>query len=280
MMKLLAFLFFSLAVALDAAPPEIKVTPDLAYKSGPTLTAYEQTRCKLDLYAPAEAKDLPCLVWFYGGGLTGGSKAGKGTIAAARRLAEEGMIVAVVDYRLSPQVKYPAYIEDAAAAVAWVHGHAGAYGGNAQRLFVGGHSAGGYLTAMVGVDDRWLQPYRLSPRDLAGFIPLSGQMATHYTIREERGLPKTTIIIDEAAPLNHTRQDTPPWLILYAEKDMTLRGDENRYFAAAMKAAGHPYVTIQEMAGHDHGSIGENLSKDSDTVRAAMVNFIKEKPAK
>lgn len=276
MMKLLALLFFSLAAALDAALPEIKVTPDLAYKSGPALTAYEQTRCKLDLYAPAEAKDLPCLVWFYGGGLTGGSKAGKGTIAAARRLAGEGMIVAVVDYRLSPQAKYPAYLEDAAAAVAWVHGHAGKYGGNAQRLFVGGHSAGGYLTAMVGVDDRWLQPHRLSPRDLAGFIPLSGQMATHYTIREERGLPKTTIIVDEAAPLNHTRKDTPPWLILYAEKDMTLRADENRYFAAAMKAAGHPRVTIQEMSGHDHGSIGENLSQDRDTVRAAMVNFIKE----
>jgi len=279
MMKFLALLFFSFVVSIQAAP-EIKVTADLAYKSGASLTPYEQTRCKLDIYAPADAKDLPCLVWFYGGGLTGGSKAGRGTVAAARRLAEEGIVVAVADYRLSPQVKYPAYVEDAAAAVAWVHAHAGEYGGDATRVFVGGHSAGGYLTNMVGVDDRWLKPYGMSLQDLAGLIPLSGQTATHYTIREERGLPKTTIIVDEAGPLNHACKDTAPWLILYAEKDMMLRGDENRYFAAALKAAGNAHVTIQEMSGHDHGSMGENISKDGDSVREAMVSFITGKAGK
>jgi acetyl esterase/lipase len=252
----------------------VTVTADVAYKTGPALSEYEQTRCKLDLYAPTGAKDLPCVVWFHGGGLTGGNN--KGAKAGGHALAAEGIILAAVNYRLSPQVKYPAYVEDAAAAVAWMKQHAGEYGADPKRIYVAGHSAGGYLAAMVGADARWLKPYGVTLSDLAGVIPLSGQMATHYTIREERGLEKTAIIIDDAAPLNHAGKDTPPWLVLYAEKDMTLRGDENRYFAAALLAAGHKQVEIREMKGYDHGGIGGRIGETDDAVRKAMVEFIRK----
>lgn len=258
-----------LAVAAEGG---VTVTADVAYKTGAELSDYEKTRCKLDVYAPVGAKDLPCVVWFHGGGITAGDK--KGARAGGYALAAEGVILASVNYRLSPLAKYPAYIEDSAAAVAWMKQHAGEYGADPKRIYVAGHSAGGYLAAMVGADARWLKPHALSPLDLAGVIPLSGQMATHYTIREERGLPKTTIIIDEAAPLNHAGKDTPPWLVLYAEKDMSLRGDENRYFAAALKAAGHKQTEIREMKGYDHGGIGERLGEADDAVRKALVEFI------
>ena len=169
---------------------DVVVTTDLAYKSSASLNAYETERSRLDLYCPAGAKNLPCLVWFYGGGLTGGAKSEPYTRAICRALASEGILVACADYRLSPKAKYPAYIEDAAAAVAWVKQHAAEYGGDANRVFVGGHSAGGYLTAMLGLDPQYLRAVGVNVTDLAGFIPISGQMMTHYTIREERGLPK------------------------------------------------------------------------------------------
>ena len=107
-----------IAVALTPMPraadaPEVKTTIDLPYKTGGALTPYEKERGKLDVYAPADAKSLLCLVWFYGGGLTEGSRAVPGTQAICRTLAGEGIVVFCPDYRLSPQVKYPAYIEDA-----------------------------------------------------------------------------------------------------------------------------------------------------------------------
>lgn len=258
-----------MAVAADGG---VTVTADVAYKTGTELGDYEKTRCKLDIYAPVGAKDLPCVVWFHGGGLTEGDK--KSARAGGYALAADGVVMVSVNYRLSPQAKYPAYVEDAAAAVAWTKQQAAAHGADPKRLYVAGHSAGGYLAAMVCADARWLKPHGVALTDIAGAFPVSGQTATHYTIREERGLPKTAILVDDAAPLNHAGKDTPPWLLLYAEKEMTLRGDENRYFAAALKAAGHPQVEIREMAGYNHGSIGSRLGEVDDAVRKALVEFI------
>src|SRR5688572_8320932 len=125
-------LTFVVLVALQLVAAEnadIVVVRDVGYKSGDALSDYEKTRCKLDLYAPAGKKDLPCIVWFHGGALSAGDNRGS-TADAARALAAEGHLVAAVNYRLSPTVTYPAYLEDAAAAVAWMHQHAAEHGGS------------------------------------------------------------------------------------------------------------------------------------------------------
>ena len=102
-----------------------------------------------------------------------------------------------VNYRLYPKVKAPGYIEDAAAAVAWVFKNIGSYGGDPGSIFVSGHSAGGYLASMVGFDKSYLAKYDIDAYQIAGLIPFSGHTITHFTVREERGIEGTQPVIDE-----------------------------------------------------------------------------------
>ena len=117
-----------------------------------------------------------------------------------RACAKKGLAVVAVNYRLSPKVKSPAYIEDAAAAVAWTFQNIEKYGGSPKRIFVSGHSAGGYLTSMVGLDKRWLKPHGIDANEIAGLIPYSGHTITHFTVRAERGIDGKQPIIDDLAP--------------------------------------------------------------------------------
>ena len=94
-------------------------------------------------------------------------------------------------------------------------------------IVVGGHSAGGYLTFMIGLDPRYLRAHGLELSAIAGLIPVSGQTMTHYTVRKERGIGQFTITADEAAPVFHVRKDTPPMLVLYADNDMAARAEDS-----------------------------------------------------
>ena len=255
-----------------AAP--IQPLADIAYKTGDKLTEYEAQRCKLDLYLPRGGKNFATLVWFHGGGLKGGAKDGGDTTKIARALADDGIAVASVNYRLSPKVTYPAYLEDSAAAVAWVRAHIAERGGDPEKVFISGHSAGGYLTLMLAMDARWLKPHGLTPDSFAGYIPLSGQTMTHYTVREERGIGKETIIADEAAPVFYCRKDTPPMLVLAGDHDMAARSEENEYLVAVMKGAGNKRVTFRQIPDRTHGSIASNIVKPGDPVRKAILDFI------
>ncbi len=260
-------------VAISAAV-ELIETKQVSYRPEAAADALMKSRCLLDIYQPKEAAELPILVWFHGGGLTGGSKDSADTVAAARALAQRGVIVVTVNYRLSPQVKYPAYIEDAAAAFQWVHQHAATFGGSSGKIFLGGHSAGGYLVLMLGSDQRWLAKHQLSMATIAGVISLSGETVTHFTVRAERGLPDTTIVVDEAAPLFYASLPCAPQLVLYAETDMAMRAEENMLYLAARKKAGITQVTGEQVKDHDHGSIGGHIGQPGDHVQQLIVDFI------
>jgi acetyl esterase/lipase len=275
----LALTFPRLVSADEPAPKESNILTDIAYKTGDTLSDYEKTRCKLDLFLPpASGHDSPAIVWFHGGGLTGGSK--NGAKKLADRFTQAGIAFAAVNYRLSPQATYPAYIDDTAAAFAWVKAHAGEHHIDPARIFVGGHSAGGYLAFMVGLDDRWLKPYGLTPSAIAGLIPISGQTMTHYTVREERGIKDHNIIsADEAAPINHLHKDTPPFLILYADHDMAARAEECMYLAAALRATGNPHVKQLLITDRTHGTIASDMVHPGDPTAEAIIKFIAEPTA-
>jgi acetyl esterase/lipase len=250
----------------------IVVLKNLAYKSGDALSPYEKERCKLDVYLPKSGKGFATLVWFHGGGLKGGNK--DGATKMARSLADSGLAVVAVNYRLSPKAKYPAYIQDAAAAVAWTKEHIEEHGGDPNRIFVSGHSAGGYLTLMLGVDSHYLHDAGTDASQMAGYIPVSGQTMTHYTVREERGIGKYTITADEAAPVHYARKETPKFLVLYADHDMAARAEENAYFVAIMKGAGNTHITGLQIADRTHGSIAGKISEPADPAREAILEFI------
>lgn len=265
-------IFISVTGTFGAEP---KVTKDILYKPGSDLTAYELERCKLDLYLPAKP-GFPTLVWFHGGGLKTGDADMEFTQKIAQSLVDDGIGFVIVHYRYSPKVTYPAYVEDAAASFAWTVRNIEKHGGDPKKVFIGGHSAGGYLAAIVGLDPKRLKEFGLPLDSVAGTIPVSGQMLTHYTIREERKLDKYNVIADEAAPIYHSRKDTPPMLVLYADKDMATREEENVYFVSTMKAAGNKHVHGVLVNDRDHGSIARNIANAEDPARLAIVKFINE----
>jgi acetyl esterase/lipase len=264
----------------DSSPRgNVRVLTDMAYKQGDALTEYEKERCKLDVYLPGDAKNFATLVWFHGGGLTQGDKGGTKddsvkTPEVARSLAAAGIAVVAPNYRLSPKATYPSYIQDAAAAVAWVRQHLAEHGGDPKKVFIGGHSAGGYLALMLGMDAHYLGDVGVNLSDIAGVIPVSGQAMTHYTVRAERGIGKFSITADEAAPVYYARTSTPPFLVLYADHDMVARVEENAYFVAIMKGAGNKVITGQLIADRTHGSIASKIANEGDPARAAILEFM------
>ena len=232
---------------------QYKTDTDIAYRSGPGLTDYMKSRCKLDVYYPAGKKDFATVVWFHGGGLKNGNR------FVPSALKEKGIAVVPVNYRLHPKVKSPAYVDDAAAAVAWTLKNISRYGGSAKRVFVSGHSAGGYLTSMVGLDRRWLKKHGADTDQLAGLIPYSGHTITHFTVRAERGIDGKQPVIDEMAPLFHVRKDCSPLLLVTGDRKLEMLGryEENAYLWRMMQVIGHPDTTIMELDGYNHGQMAQ-----------------------
>ena len=212
---------------------------------------YIKERCVLDIYYPENKKDFPTVVWFHGGGLTAGNK------FIPEELKEQGMAVVAVNYRLYPKIKAPVYIEDAAAAVAWVFKHIEEFGGDPDMLFISGHSAGGYLASMVGLDQRWLKKHDIDANRIAGLIPFSGHTITHFTVRKERGIEGTQPVVDDLAPLYHVRKDAPPLLLITGDREMEMIGryEENAYMWRMMKVVGHPDTRLYEMDGYGHNML-------------------------
>ncbi len=265
---------------VTADSPEAR--PDLAdlpYDLFPSPDDYTRERRRLDLYLPATqatGAGHPLLLWFHGGGLETGDKNGPGERVFARRMAGAGVIVALANYRLSPRATYPAYLDDAARAVAWTVAHARAHGAAPARLHVGGESAGAYLAAMLAMDPRHLAAVGVHQDQIAGYLPVSGQMTTHFTVKKERGgWDGQSIQADSAAPIYFTRQNIRPMRLLLAERELPARIEENRFFAAALREIGqNPRVDCHLIPDRDHGSIGANVFAPGDLAGHLLLEFV------
>lgn len=247
-------IFLSLGVA-SAGAGETAVRRDIPYLSDEALasaTAYRRERCRLDVRVPVGVTGFPTVVWFHGGGLTGGGKhfiridAGIAQVAANYRLLQKDGRVTGDDC-----------IDDAAAAVVWTLKNIAAFGGDPKKVYVSGMSAGGYLTMMVGMDPSRLGKHGFRPTDLAGLAPVSGQATKHFNVRAFAGdadpqyLPK----IDRLAPLAYCSKDLPPLVSICGEPpwEWRCRAEENRLLIASCAALGHEKAWFVSCPYADHG---------------------------
>ncbi len=167
--------------ALRAQDGACRIVRDIAYREAAG-DGYIDSLCRLDLCCPTGGQGFPTVIWFHGGGLEGGRR------EIPERAVRQGLCRRGRGYRLVPRVKVADCVADAAAAAAWVVEHIADYGGDPRLIFVAGHSAGGYLTSMIGLDKRWLAPYGIDPDEaFAALIPYSGQAVTHFARRRELG---------------------------------------------------------------------------------------------
>jgi len=209
-------------------------------------------RCVLDLLLPCSApENFDTLVWLHGGGLVANDK------AFPQELLESGLALVAVNYRLMPRVAAPAFVEDAAAAIAWVFHHIADYGGNPERIFISGHSAGCYLGDLVVMDRSYLAAHGIDANRIAGNLSLSAQKVTHFAVREAMGIPAHRIVVDALAPLTHVRADAPPILLITGDRETEIPGrvEENALFLRMMRLAGHPDIELIEIPGADHGGM-------------------------
>ncbi len=245
------FIILSFSFALQAQDYQYLTQENIHYYSESVnqSDSYINERCVLDIYYPEDMKDFATIIWFHGGGLTSGNK------EIPQALKDKGVAVVGVNYRLYPNINAPTYIADAAASVAWVLNQIKSYGGDPSMVFLSGHSAGGYLASMVGLDKQWLGEYDIDANGIAGLIPFSGHTITHFTVREERGIAGTQPIIDELAPLFHVRRDAPPMLLITGDRELELLGryEENAYMMRMMKIVGHSETRLYELDGYGHG---------------------------
>jgi len=244
---------------------------DISYKNGPS--EYEKERCTLDIYLPKEIKNFPVMVWFHGGGLKAGDKSEDHATIVAKAFVRKNIGVVLVNYRLYPKVNFPEYIYDAASAVKWTITNSNKYGADSEKIFIGGHSAGAFLTYMLGLNEEYLGKYDIRSEQISGLIPVSSQVYCHSTIRNELGI-KNKKVINPTCPLYYINKFAPPIRCLLAEEDVII--DDNQYLIKKLRDEGHPDCKIKIMPMRDHMSIIMHMKNPNDPTLLEIVQFLKK----
>ena len=256
--SLLAGLGTGIAALVGCAPVDLlnatigtgglRVRRALAYAPG-ELAGH--SRLRLDVYAPESLPHpAPVVVFFYGGSWQEGRRGDYVFVAAA--LARRGMVVVVPDYRVFPEVTYPAFLADGAAAVTFASDHAAGWGGDPARTFVVGHSAGAYIAAMLALDPTYLALAGSSRERVAGTVGISGPYDFRPIVRPDiRAVFGAAADGDDAQPISHVDGRNRPLLLLTGEADTTVQPRNTHALAARIRAAGGP-VAVRTYPGVGH----------------------------
>ena len=251
---------------LYPAPParfKVVVKRNLAYADKDPLQ-------KLDLYLPQDARNCPCVVMFHGGGWVAGSRhrfARFGQMLAAR-----GIAVANCDYRLAPKFLYPAFMEDAAAAVAFARKQFAAAGANPKRLFLTGHSAGAHIAALLATNTKFLKKQNLSSADIAGVAAVSGPFRIRKNLFGAFG--DSPDIWRDASPINHTRKGLPPFLLICGQREWLLALSA-RSFQHSLRQNGVA-VRAVFVPEHNHRDTAAAMLRPDSEIFLRLVTFFRQ----
>ena len=220
----------------------------------------DDPRQRLDVYAPAGgAANSPVLVFFYGGSWASGYR--QGYAFAAKAFASRGYTVVVPDYRLVPDVHFPAFVEDGAAAVAWTLANVAKHGGDPARLSLMGHSAGAYIAMMLALDTQWLNAADVDPGRVRSVVGLAGHYDFHpFTYGATRAAFGKAPDGRLTQPINFVRADAPPIFLAYGADDRLVLPRNSVALADTLKKAGAP-VTLKAYPDLGHVGIVTALSK-------------------
>jgi acetyl esterase/lipase len=205
---------------------------DIPYAAG--------SRAYLDVYAPEPGNGIvnhPVVVFFYGGGWDSGDRSLYRFVGA--ELAARGVVVVIPDYRLYPEVRFPAFMEDAAQAVAWAGLHSNEYGGDAKRMFLMGHSAGAQIATLLALDGAYLQAAGFDRGHIAGVIGLAGP----YDFLPLESAELKAIFGPEetwkySQPINYVRPGAPPMLLVAGSDDSIVDPRNTEHLAARLRSVG------------------------------------------
>jgi acetyl esterase/lipase len=225
---------------------EFDGTPEAAIAYG------TDARQKLDIYTPegAASAPYPVLIFFHGGSWRDGEREGYGFLG--RAFASRGYVTVIADYRKSPKVRFPAFVDDTAEAIAWVHANIAKHQGNNDQIFLMGHSAGAHIAMMTALDPRYLKAQGLGTDVIKGVIGLAGP----YDF-----LPLTTDSskialgqwpdLTETQPITFARADAPPLLLLTGDKDSVVKPRNSKVLSERIAAlGGKQQLKIYPDVGH------------------------------
>ncbi|HEV7279303.1 MAG TPA: alpha/beta hydrolase [Pirellulaceae bacterium] len=249
-------------------------------------------RQKLDIYAPANGKNLPVVFWIHGGGWQMGDKSQ--VQRKPQAFVEKGYVFVSTNYRLLPDVEMAKIIRDVAASFGWMHDHIAEYGGDPQRVFVMGHSAGAQLAALLCTDERYLKAEGLSFEILKGCVPVDGDtydIPAMIEVAETRcrvhGFPLPTFGHRQKFgndPAKHVdfstvthvakEKDIPPFLILYVNGHPDTTAQAQR-LAAVLREADVP-VNLHGARDTDHSRLNDNLGTPDDPATAELFQFMEQ----
>lgn len=289
MKRLLIFSFLALlalgAIAYTAEPPRLLSWADAAMGGGRgaelagDAVPFGTTGQTLDVWRPARPRataGLPVLIFWYGGGWVHGDRRAYGF--AARAFARAGFVVVVPDYRKVPGVRFPAFVQDGAQAVAWTRDHVARFGGDPARVAVSGHSAGAYIAAMLTLDRRWLMAEGVDPGIIRAAAPMCGPY-DFFPFDKRRSIDAMRGAKDGpmTQPIHFARADAPPMLLLTAGDDVQVGAHNAVNLAARLRTLGAP-VVHRDYPGLSHEDVAMALSvpfRGKAPVLADTVTFLR-----
>lgn len=278
------FLALVIAIFLSTGAQAQDIKRDIPYADS------ANARQTLDVYSPRGAKNLPVVFWIHGGGWETGDKAS--VQVKPQAFVDKGFVFVSTNYRLLPDVDMATIVRDVAKSIHWVHDHIAEHGGDPERLFVMGHSAGAQLAAIISIDDRYLKAEGISLGIVKGCVPVDGDtydvpaiIETEETRRRVHELPPPKFGHREKFgndPAKHRDfsavthvakgKGIPPFLLLYVAEHPYTSGQAQR-LGDVLKKAGIP-VTLFGSKDTTHNKINADLGLPDDLATKAVFEFV------
>ncbi|WP_296511154.1 alpha/beta hydrolase [Rhodoferax sp.] len=253
------------------------LTPSDTYTLQKDVAYGPRPRQQLDTYTPTSeppAQGWPVVVFFYGGSWNRGERAQYRFLGEA--LASQGVLTVVADYRLYPEVRYPDFLDDSAAALAFSMQHAADWGGNPAKVFVMGHSAGAYNAAMLALDARWLAKHSQSPSQLAGWIGLAGPYdffpITHADAKPVFYHPEYP---QDSLPIDHISPTAPRALLMAATTDDLVNPRQNTLGMARRLEEARIPVTLKMHERVSHTTLIAAMSRPLRWMAPVLSDVVK-----